>query len=294
MDNSFIYTGHLDMGDSGNVECATIRQGKVVKRYITIESFIGIVGFGSVSKGVKECSRLLSRPRMYQEKSELLLASLNNPHQVKANGVYRDYLEAPFLIEFANLMLNLRRSNVLGPSWKAYCNNCERFIQGLAKTGIVSLIDEATGYKKQRTDEYKRLFLSFVREDHSDWIKEFQQPFFDGIYKIDHLPPLDGQKRPPFFGAFISKYVYYPLANSHGAILEKLREKDPVVSMRGRKYKLHQFLTEEVGKPALRKHLNQVETLLLLSRDKGSFKRNFKKVFPQPYDQLELDFGDDV
>lgn len=294
MDNRFIYTGHLDMGDFGNVECATIRQGKVVKRYITIESFIGIVGFGNIGKGVKECSRLLSHPRMYQEKSESLLTAINYPHKVKTNGIFRDYLEASILIEFANHILNLRRSNVLGHTWKVYCDNCERFIQGLAKTGIVSLIDEATGYKKQRTDEYRRLFLSFIREDHSDWIKEFHQSFFDGIYKIYHLPPLEGQKRPPFFGAFISKYVYYPLANSHGAILERLREKDPVVSKHGRKYRLHQFLTEEIGKPALRKHLNQVETLLLLSRDKGAFKRNFKKVFPQPYDQLELDFGDDV
>lgn len=294
MGNSSIYTGHLDMGNYGNFDCATIRQGKIVKRYITIESFIKVVGFGDVVKGVKECSRLLSHARMYKEKSEYLLAALNNPIKVKINGIFRDYLEAPILIEFANHILNLRRSNVLGPAWKTYCENCERFIQGLAKTGIVALIDEATGYKKQQTDEYRRLFLSFIRENHSDWIKEFHQSFFDGIYKIYHLPPLEGQKRPPFFGAFISKYVYYPLANSHGAILEKLREKDPMVSKHGRQYKLHQFLTEEVGKPALRKHLNQVETLLILSRDKGAFKRNFKKVFPQPYDQLELDFGDDV
>ena len=60
------------------------------------------------------------------------------------------------------------------------------------------------------------------------------------------------------------------------------------------KYKHHQFLTQKVGKVALRNHLSKIEAIFALSKDKGSFKRNFKKVFPQPYDQLELDFGEDV
>ena len=83
-------------------------------------------------------------------------------------------------------------------------------------------------------------------------MKEFPDTFFDGIYKVYRLEKA-GKNHPSFFGGIINKYIYYPLANSHGAILKKLQAKDPVVECKGRRYKLHQFLTEEVGKPLLRK-----------------------------------------
>jgi hypothetical protein len=57
----------------------------------------------------------------------------------------------------------------------------------------------------------------------------YPDKFFDMIYKLYGLKRKnpDSTKHPQFFGKFIRKYIYYPLANSHGAILEHLEQKNP-------------------------------------------------------------------
>ena len=87
---------------------------------------------------------------------------------------------------------------------------------------------------------------------------------------------------PSVLWQFVRKYVYYPLANSQGAILEKLDEKNPVVyTGGGRRYKLFQFLSDEIGLPAFRQHLWQTVGILQISSSKEAFARNFYRAFPE-------------
>jgi hypothetical protein len=115
---------------------------------------------------------------------------------------------------------------------------------------------------------------------------------FDVIYKIYGLPrKADAKNHPQFFGKFIRKYIYEPLANSNGAILEMLDEKNPVVyASGGRRYKMFQFLSDVVGLAALRSHLWQVIGIGNSVRSKAQFERSFAIAFPGA--QLEL-FHDD-
>lgn len=286
--------GGLTLGVFSNIDCANVEVNRKVLRLVAIDSFFGIIGISTRAKdSVDSFLKLLTHPSIRTSKTERILEKVQNGYSIGEGVAARLFIDCRVITDFCRVMLQLREIGKIKGQYLKYAQNCERFMVGLADTGLAALIDEATGYRKRKKDEYRQLFLSFIREEHSDWVKEFPDTFFDGIYKVYHVGR-SGRNHPSFFGAFIAKYVYYPLANSHGAILEKLREKDPVVSVHGRQYKLHQFLTREVGKPALKRHLDQVETILMLSPDKGAFKRNFKKVFPQPYDQLELDFGDDV
>lgn len=286
--------GRLAMGVFENIDCANVEVKGKVLRLVSIDSFFGIVGIGTYAKDViKSFESFLTHPSVRTSSSKKILNRLNEGYCIDRNGTETLFVDCRVITEFCRLMLQLRAINKLSGSYLTYAQNCERFMLGLADTGLVALIDEATGYRKRQKDEYRRLFRAYISEYHREWEKEFQDSFFDGIYKIYHLAK-NGKNHPSFFGAFINKYVYFPLANSHGAILEKLKEKNPVVNFRGRRYKLHQFLTKEIGKPALQKHLNQIETLLVISADKGAFRRYFKKAFPQPFDQLELDFGDDI
>lgn len=286
--------GGLTMGTFANIDCANVVVKGKVLRLVSIKSFLEIVGVAYRSRSALNAFRtFLTHPSIRTSSSQRILARLENGFAIGEGESEQLFVDCKVVTDFCRLMLRLREIKKIKGDYLIYAQNCERFLVGLADTGLSALIDEATGYRKRQKDEYRKLFLSFIREEHSDWVKEFRDTFFEGIYKVYHLTKA-GKNHPSFFGAFIAKYVYYPLANSRGAILEKLREKDPVVNLHGRKYKLHQFLTKEIGKPALRRHLDQVETILCLSVDKSAFKRNFKKVFPQPFDQLEFDFGDDV
>ena len=101
------------------------------------------------------------------------------------------------------------------------------------------------------------------------------------LYGLKRKNP-DSTKHPRFFAKFIRKYVYYPLANSRGAILEQLDHKNPVVYTNGgRRYKLWQYLSEKVGVPALQAHLWQTIGIGLVCSDQETFDKSFYKAFPE-------------
>ena len=157
-------------------------------------------------------------------------------------------------------------------------------IRAAAKLGIIALVDEAVGYApNQRRREYCRLFEQFVLDECRQWEQEFPDKFINMLYKLYGLKRIDpdSTRTPRFFGKFIRKYIYWPLAHSRGAILERLDEKNPVVyAGGGRRYKFHQFLTDEIGLPAFRQHLWQVIGIGEVSANKQAFHRNFYKAVP--------------
>jgi hypothetical protein len=168
----------------------------------------------------------------------------------------------------------------------------EIIIRSAAKLGIIALIDEATGFiADKRKEEYRELFSDFIRDEFRGWSEAFPRPFFDMLYRLYGLRRKDpkSNKHPGFFAHFIRKYIYGPLADSNGAILELLDGKNPVVYVNGgRRYKLHQFL-ETVGLQALNGHVWQIVGMGNGSRSKGDFERSFRLAFPQHGQQMEFD-----
>ena len=292
---SLIKRGRLPLGGIENVDCANASDGKKVLRLISVQSFFQIIGIPLIGpNSYKNLIMPFGHPKVMSSKERRILDDLACPIKLKVGNVEADYYDHVLLIDYANAILRLRRAKRLPDTFSDYANNCELFIMGLANVGLAAMIDEATGYDKQKKRrEYLDLFRGYIREHQSDWEKEFPDEFFDGMYGIYHLDKKDRNGHPQFFAHFILKYIYTPLANSKGAILEMLKERDPVVSSgKGRKYRLHQFLSDNIGKPELRRHIASVNTLLRISEDKGKFDRLFKKAFPQRGDQMEFDFDD--
>jgi hypothetical protein len=91
-----------------------------------------------------------------------------------------------------------------------------------------------------------------------------------------------------------ANYIYSPVANSNGAILEMLDEKNPVVyTGGGRRYKLFQYLSEVVGLPALRAQIWQVIGIGNAMKSKEGFERGFRLAFPQAHEGAQSDlFGE--
>lgn len=196
-----------------------------------------------------------------------------------------DGYEATTLIEVCDALIQARNDKVLAPSQKFLAIQAEIIVRSAAKLGIIALVDAATGYIEDvKKEEYLRLWKEFVSAEFRQWELEFPNQFADMIYKIYGLKRKDPKsfRHPQFFGWFTRKYIYHPLANSKGAILDLLDEANPVVYAGGtRKYKLHQFLGEEVGLPALRQHLWQTIGIGNAARDKTEFERSFYRAFPE-------------
>lgn len=199
-------------------------------------------------------------------------------------------IEATLLPKICDVLLEMRNEEKLKGKQIPIGDQAEIIIRGLAHVGIVALVDEATGYiEEKRKEEYRELFRDFIRQQVREYEKEFPKQFTDNLYRFYGLAPKGPGKHPQFFGKLTRRYIYEPLANSKGAILEMLDEKNPVVYEKGgRKYKMFQFLTETVGLRMFRAHLWQVVGIMSAARNKAEFDRSFSRAFPAIGSQGDL------
>jgi hypothetical protein len=213
-------------------------------------------------------------------------------YRPKKGGAAAYGVEASLLPKICNVYLQMRddEKKPLTSSQIPMSVQADFIMRGLAEVGIVALVDEATGHiEEKRKDEYRELFQAFIRQQVREYEKEFPKQFTDNLYRLYGLEPGQHGKHPQFFGKLTRRYIYEPLADSKGAILEMLDEKNPVVTSRGgRKYKMFQFLTETIGLPMFRAHLWQVVGILSSSRSKAEFDRAFARAFPKSGTQFEL------
>lgn len=244
---------------------------------------------GLKSEGGSAFLRTVTRKGVRSAISDNLWEKIENPivfkHLDPDLAGTADGYEAITLIEVCDALIQARNDKRLAPSQDFLAIQAEIILRSAAKVGIVALVDAATGYVEDiKKDEYLKLWKDFVASEFRQWEKEFPDKFADMIYKIYNLKRKDPKsfRHPQFFGWFTRRYIYHPLANSNGAVLDLLDEANPVVyAGGGRRYKLHQFLAEQVGVPALRQHLWQVIGIGAGARDKVDFERAFYRAFPE-------------
>ena len=256
---------------------------------------------GLKSQGGNAFMKMISGQAIRSEIPEELVDKLSKPLIFRAfNGDLAHGYEAGVLIDVCQALIEARNKGLLNAKQEFLAIQSEIIIRACAKVGINALIDEATGYSdNKRKDEYRQLFQDFLQEEYAQWRDpEYPDKFFEMIYRLYGLKRKnpDSSKHPQFFGKFIRKYIYHPLANSHGAILDLLDQKNPVVYTNGgRRFKFFKFLSDEIGMPALRAHLWTTIGIGLVVSDAVSFDRAFYRAFPEaipsrPDDpQLRLD-----
>lgn len=290
---SMVSRGKLDLAGWVNVDCYNVSDGHRMMRLIKADSFFTMVGFVPTSKNIIiNAIKVIDHEPQTRKISELI-DQVKNPITIDLDGIPIWCYKHNVVTKYCKAVGEARRAQKISKdSFLKHADACERFLAAAADVGLVALIDEATGYTKEKQKtEYRDLFRDFIREQMRDWEKEFPDQFFDGIYKIYNLKREPQKNHPQFFAKFIRKYVYYPLADSHGVILDLLEDKNPVVG-KGRKHKLHQFLDEKVGLKKLRSHVWQIVGILGSVTTRAGFQKGFRNAFPKAFDQLELELDD--
>jgi hypothetical protein len=290
---SIVSKGTLDIGGWSNIDCYNVTDGRRMLRLVKCESFFTLIGFDSkLINKIPAAIRIIDHNPQPRKISELI-DQLKAPLEIVVEGITIPCFEHTVITKYCKAVGEARRAHkISGASFLEYAESCERFLAAAADLGLVALIDEATGYiQEKQKHEYRDLFRDFIRKEMREWEKEFPDQFFDGIYKIYKIPRQVDKNHPQFFAKFIRKYVYHPLADSHGIILSMLDEKNPVVG-KGRKHKLHQFLDDQVGLTKLRAHVWQIVGILGSVNSKSSFQKGFRNAFPRAFDQMELELDD--
>lgn len=170
-----------------------------------------------------------------------------------------------------------------------YFRNAEVLRDALVNVALDALIDEATGYQEIRDRHALQALLDrYLRRAFADWAKRFPDDFYDQIFRLKgwRLDGVSTLKRPGIIGRYTRDIVYERLAPGLLAELERL---NPSIAGRGRRQRHHQWLTEEIGHPALRDHLIGVVAIMRGSSSWAAFRRSLKQSFPKTGDQTELD-----
>lgn len=292
-----LYEGILELPGGIIIECYVWKDKGRVRRAFHKRGLARSFGIKSTSGNA--FMRTIASKGLGSAIPENLHHKLNNPLilNTKTVGQIHTYDDV-VLIDVCDAIWQASKDGKLNPGQKFLAIQAEIILRASAKVGIAALIDEATGYTKdKRKEEYRELWKEFILEQAKEYASEFPDQFYDVIYRLYNLRrnPL-AKNYPQFFGGITIKYIYNPLAHSNGAILEMLKEKNPVVyKSGGRRYKLFQFLSDIIGLPALRAHIWQIIGIGSASRSKESFDRAFKRAFPGPERWLPgfEDFDDD-
>ncbi len=157
--------------------------------------------------------------------------------------------------------------------------SCDLLMRGLARVGIVALVDAATGFNEQQTrDELTKILEAYIAPELLPWTKKFPDEFFRQIYKLYGWKYQPGSTiSPRYVGRFINDYVYEQLPPG---VLDELRRRNPVNETGYRRYKHTQFLTVDTGNEHLDKQITAVTTIMRIADDKEEFKSHFRKAYP--------------
>ncbi len=204
------------------------------------------------------------------------------PNGAKAFGYH-----AQLLPKVCRAYLEARDAGMTNKSQEHIVRAADILMRGLAEVGIVALVDEATGYQKDRAkNELVKILEAFVAKELKPWVKTFPAEYYAQLFRLYHIPfpPEKPQWRPQFFGKITNDVVYDRLAP------ELLPELKKAASKADKKARLHQWLTNDLGHPKLREHLASIVTLLKISTTPEQFKQLVDQVHPRFGDTYSFDF----
>jgi len=74
-------------------------------------------------------------------------------------------------------------------------------------------------------------------------------------------------------------------------VLTELRSRTPKDEKGRRKFRYHQWFTEDIGHPKLQEHLSNVTTLMKASSNMTVFRRLLQRAMPKFGENLQLDIS---
>ncbi len=197
--------------------------------------------------------------------------------------------DATILPLVCEIYLKARDAGTLDRQQEHVARQAEILVRGLAHVGIISLVDEATGYQEFRQrDALARILEAFIDQELQPWVQTFPADFYRELFRLRGLDyPTGTVQRPQYFGHLTNDIVYKRLAPGVLDELKTVTEKSP--SGRPR-HKLFQRLTSNVGYPKLREHLGSVVTIMKLSNDWADFKLKLDTLHPRYGETIPIAF----
>ncbi len=260
---SATYTGEINLAGT-ILPCAVLQNGQ---RVIAHRQVLGLLT-GTVQGQINRYLSAQNLQKFFPER-------LKNIDLIKYEdkGQAHQGFDPELIVDFCNAYIQAKEAGVLHSNQKKLARKAQIIISSLAKVGIVGLIDSVTGYDKVREKNALQALLDrFLLKEYATWAKRFPDEFYTEIFRLKNWSFADLKKKPSVIGYYTKNIVYDRIAPD---LTNKLKELKPKNSVR-----LHQFLTLDLGVPALNHHISNVITIMKLSDNWDHFMDNLNKLFP--------------
>lgn len=295
---SATHEGLLNLGDLA-LQCAVVEGQRLISEASALRVF-GIRPsnnlFESASIGDQSArlpmfvGHITVRPFIDNELMNLLTSPI--PYRQKRGGKPVRGLDATLIPRVCDVWLRARDAGVLKKNQLGIAARADGLVRALAKTGIVALVDEATGYQEVRDRLALQAILdAYLSHELAAWAKRFPNEFYQEIFRLrgwawDELRKMAGKGQGPrVVGKYTNDLVYARLAPG---ILEELQQRNPITGTGKRQAKHHQWLTEDVGNAALAQHLHAVIGLMRAAESWEQFMAFINRAFPRRTDLKDL------
>jgi hypothetical protein len=183
---------------------------------------------------------------------------------------------ADLLPQVCGVFLDAKAANALAHTQIHIAERALILIRGFANVGIISLVDEATGFQYERPrrdlEEYLTKFLS---ESLRRWVRTFPGDYFKHLCRLKNVPLRPDMKLPQYFGHLTNDLIWKRIAPGLLRALKERRNERGSASN-----KLHSWTSEELGKPELLLHMGTVVGLMKINTDYDNFHEQLDKIAP--------------
>lgn len=287
------HEGKFDIGKS-TVACAVLPNGS---RIITQATFLRVLGRSPRPTAGTGVLAARMPPFLQAEvlqpyvSEDLVQSTMPIFYRTQTGGKAVGY-DARLLPQVADVYLRFRDAaladkGAVPVQYKHIIKAADLLMRALANVGIIALVDEATGYQRDRSrDALARILEEFIAKELRPWVRTFPDAFYEHLFRLRGLVfPRDTVKKPQYFGHLTNDIIYKRLAPG---VLEELKKSVPR-QPNGSRLHLHRKLSENVGHPKLREHLASVITLMKITKDEDydGFIELLDKVHPR-FDEVPL------
>lgn len=280
------FTGDIHIGDR-ELACAVLDTGSRVINQSTMEKALDRRGGARRGQGARSLPLLAAlnlQPFISAELAEMAA----NPVEYRLQSGARSLgYRAEILPLICEVYLEARDQKALTRNQQPIARAAEILMRGLARVGVIALVDEATGYQEVRArQELQKILEAYVSAELRPWIKTFPDEFFEEIYRLQGWEYKPGtSKRTPYVGKLVNKYIYEQLPDG---VLTELQRRNPRTEQGYRAHKHHQLVTIDTGSKHLDRQISTVTTLMRISKSKAEFERIFERAFPPAQPRLPL------
>lgn len=293
MDNKVKFDGVLELNNI-NIDCYVLEDGTRVLSSREMQRALSMVD--SLDDGKQTAGTRLTRYLNQKSMKPFIYKGKEQDHykpiicyqgKKKINGY-----QATALIDICDAFLQARKEIKLSNRQEIIADQCEILVRSFAKVGLIALIDEATGYQYDREKkELQTILKALVSDEILEYQKQFQLSFYKEIFRLWGIPftSKNIKRKPQFIGHLTNKFIYKNLPKGM-FVLDALKTKTPKTKKGNYKFRLHQSLTEDKGREALKKVLYSVEALASIS----DTKEKFLQLIEDKYGQQTIKFPDEM